>query len=322
MSELMSSENRLVLMDMLPPDQHPVIVFLSRLTSPHSRRNLSRYLNQVAQLLTEGRYDALGIDWTQVRFQHTAAIRAHLSEQYAAATVNGMLSAVRGVLKTAWELGLMSAEDYQRAANVENVKAETLPAGRELEAGEVMALSSVCVQDDSPAGARDAAMIGILYVCGMRRAELAGLERSDFELETGKLTIRSGKGRKARTVYATGGALMALKDWLLLRGDQPGPLFTPIRKGGWIELRTITAQSIYEMLKKRAVQAGVSNFSPHDFRRTFVGDLLDAGVDIATIANIAGHASTDTTRRYDRRPEEVKRTAAEKLHFPYQRKIR
>lgn len=60
--------------------------------------------------------------------------------------------------------------------------------------------------------------------------------------------------------------------------------------------------------------------SPHDFRRTFVGDMLDWGVDIVTVANIAGHASIDTTLRYHRRQEETKRVAAGKLHFPYLRK--
>lgn len=55
----------------------------------------------------------------------------------------------------------------------------------------------------------------------------------------------------------------------------------------------------------------------HDLRRTLVGYILDRGVVIATVANIAGHASIDTTRRYDRRPEETKRKAAGKLHFPY-----
>jgi integrase len=71
------------------------------------------------------------------------------------------------------------------------------------------------------------------------------------------------------------------------------------------------------MLRRRAIESGVPDFSPHDFRRTFVGEMLERGVDIATVANIAGHASVDTTRRYDRRPEETKKRAATKLHFPY-----
>jgi integrase len=84
----------------------------------------------------------------------------------------------------------------------------------------------------------------------------------------------------------------------------------------------MTSQAIYNMLQKRAGQAKVKDFSPHDFRRTFVGDLLDRGVDIVTVQKMAGHANVNTTGRYDRRPEEVKRAAAAKLHFPYQRRIR
>ena len=48
-----------------------------------------------------------------------------------------------------------------------------------------------------------------------------------------------------------------------------------------------------------------------------VSDILDQGVDIARVANIAGHASVDTTCRDDRRPEKTKRVAAGNLHFPY-----
>jgi integrase len=95
------------------------------------------------------------------------------------------------------------------------------------------------------------------------------------------------------------------------------PLFAPVLKSGKINRKRMNPPSIYDMLKKRARQAGVPDFSPHDLRRTFVGDMLDRGVDIATVANIAGHASVDTTRRYDRRPDETKKQAATKLHFPY-----
>lgn len=82
----------------------------------------------------------------------------------------------------------------------------------------------------------------------------------------------------------------------------------------------MTPQAIYNVLAKRADEAKVKSFSPHDLRRTFVSDLLDAGADIATVAKIAGHADPRTTARYDRRPEEVKQKAANLLYVPYRRR--
>jgi integrase len=281
---------------------------------------MRRYLDQIAAILSGGHIDALNLNWAGLRYQHTQAIRARLSEHYAPATVNGMLSALRGVLKEAWRLGQMDAETYQRAVDIENVKGETLPAGRDISTGEMLALVDACARDENPAGVRDAALIGVLYTCGLRRAEAAALQFEDVDTDTGRLMIHSGKGRKGRLVYAANGALAALQDWLAIRGDAPGALFQPINKGGVVQPRKMTAQAIYNLLIKRAAEAGVKDFSPHDFRRTFVGDLLDRGVDIATVQKLAGHASVNTTSRYDRRPEETKLQAAAKLHYPYQRR--
>ena len=82
----------------------------------------------------------------------------------------------------------------------------------------------------------------------------------------------------------------------------------------------MTTQAVYAMLKARATVAGIPTMSPHDLRRTFVGDLLDAGADIVTVQKLAGHSSVETTARYDRRDEKAKAAAVARLHVPYQRR--
>lgn len=318
----MSEQHEIMLIeiDHLPLDRHPATVYLAGLTSERSRKVTLGALRTITALLVGGdarTVDPLLVNWGRLRYPHTAALRSRLSEMYAPATVNRLLSALRGVLKEAWRLGYMSADEYQRAVDVRNVKGETVPAGRELAQGELLALVSACKSDGTLAGVRDAAILGLLYTCGLRRAELVALNHEDFDADSGRLVVRAGKGRKARVVYVQGGALTALKDWLASVENGFLPLFVPIRKGGTPQDRRMTAQGVYDVLKRRAGQAGVKAFSPHDLRRTFVGDMLDRGVDIATVASIAGHANVDTTRRYDRRPEETKRKAANKLHYPY-----
>jgi integrase len=69
--------------------------------------------------------------------------------------------------------------------------------------------------------------------------------------------------------------------------------------------------------KERGRKAGIQPPAPHDLRRTWTGDLLEAGVDLATVQKMAGHGSVSTTGRYDRREHRVQRTAAAQLHVPY-----
>lgn len=294
---------------------NPAAVYLASLANG-SRRTMQEALDTMAGMLGDG-YDALTCPWAALRFQHTAALRSQLAERYASATANKMFSALRGVLKAAWRLGQLTAEDYARAVDVANVTGETLPAGRALEGGELAALLRACAEDGTAAGARDAAVLALLYSCGLRRAEVTALDLGDYNQTTGALTV-SGKRNKTRLVYVINGARAALSDWLTIRGDGAGPLFLAVNKSGAIRQgQRLTTQAIYNVVQKRAAEAGVENITCHDFRRTFVGDLLDAGADIATVQKLAGHASVNTTARYDRRPEEAKRRAAELLHIPY-----
>ena len=332
--------------DHLPISQNPAAVFIAQLKSENSKRSMKRYLNQMAQLLgvqpmyaeAVGERPKMGrrpkseeitylaCPWADLRKQHTMAVVAKLSDVYAPATVNGMLSALRQVLYYAWDLGQMTAEDYRRAVNIQNITSSTLPVGRDISMGEMLALTNACTADVAAngrlkvAGIRDVAIIGVLYTCGLRRSEVANLELKHFEADAAKLSIIGGKGRKDRTVYLANGALEALNDWLAVRGDEAGALFMPVNKSDKIQRRAMTNQAIYNVLMKRGKEAGVKDFAAHDFRRTFAGDMLDRGVDIVTVQKMMGHADPKTTSRYDRRPERTKQDAANKLHFPYTKK--
>jgi site-specific recombinase XerD len=102
-----------------------------------------------------------------------------------------------------------------------------------------------------------------------------------------------------------------------VRGTEQGPLFFAVNKAGRIVNHRLSDQAVYGVMRRRAAEAGVASFSPHDCRRTMIGDMLDAGVDISTVQQLAGHASVTTTARYDRRGEAVKRKASGSLNVPY-----
>lgn len=299
----------------LAMDRNPAAVYIASMPSPKSRRSQSQVLNQIAAWLGS---DALSLNWSAMQYQHTAAIRAKAIQNYAPATARKYTSALRGVLKHAWRLGLMESDIYFRAVDLDAIEGETLPAGRDLTQGEINSLIYACINDPTAAGVRDAALISMMYVCLVRISSLVALKLSDYDPNTGRL-VWHGKRQKAYTAYVSNGSKASLDDWLTLRGSEPGPMFYPISQTGAIERTAahLSDHSIYVICQKRAKESGVAHFSPHDFRRTGVGDLLDRGVDLITVSKIASHDDPKTTGRYDRRPEEIKRAAAQKLHVPY-----
>ena len=306
-----------LLSEQLPADQHPALVYLSSLTKS-SRRTQETALENIAYLLTNGRVNMLALAWHKLKYQHTNAVRTRLIDDgnYSPATINRHLSALRGVLKEAWRLGLMKVEAYSAAAAIENLKSETLPSGRMLQPEEIKSLLQACGLHSIETGIRDAAIISLLYVTGMRRFEVASLEIGDFDPLTGQVTIQHGKGRKARTSYVDGNAKAHLVNWIRLRTLKAGALFLVINSKGIVTDKSLGAQSIYDMLERRGKQAGLEHFSPHDLRRSAISEMLDRDVDISTVAKVVGHASLDTTRRYDRRDERGKRAVTKVFDVP------
>jgi site-specific recombinase XerD len=90
-----------------------------------------------------------------------------------------------------------------------------------------------------------------------------------------------------------------------------------IHKGGQLTGHALSEGAVLYLLQKRGLEAGLPHLSPHDCRRTFISNLLDAGVDLSLVSQLAGHRSLSTTVRYDRRGDESKRRAVDLLPSPF-----
>jgi len=297
----------------------PAEAYLNTL-SASGRRTQATALKNLAFLFSDGKLeDPNKFPWQRLRYEHSSGLAAYMVEiGYAKPTVNKHLVALRRVLEEAYRLGLYTDHDlFYRAQGVKSLRTQTIPRGRSLKMEELEALVRSSLADRNQAlGMRDAALISTLYAAALRRQEIVDLNLADLELSERKLRVL-GKGNKKRLVYLSEDAVKALEAWLLLRGRKLGPLFCRVSKGSEIVLRRLSPQAIYYILHQRGLAAGIEAFSPHDLRRTSITDLLSADVDVLTVSAIAGHASADTTRRYDRRSEDTKREAAQRLRSPY-----
>ena len=299
------------------PDQvnrHPVGAYLISTQTRMSRTTAFSALKTVARLL--GEKDIKSTPWHLLRYHQMNVVRGILAEHYAPATANKILSIVRGVLRQAWKLGMMTTDDYKRAVAVPAIPGSRLPAGRALDAGEIRALFEACAEP-GPRAARDAALLAMLLGCGLRRSEAANLDLE--HLDTTEATVRViGKGNHERIAHMNGGVETAVNAWLKARGQAPGPLLCGINKSAKITLHRLPTESIRLILRQRAEEARIRECTPHDLRRTFITSLLEQGNDIAITSRMAGHRNISTTTRYDRRDEQANKDAAATIHIPYQ----
>jgi integrase/recombinase XerC len=141
-------------------------------------------------------------------------------------------------------------------------------------------------------GARDRAILELLYATGLRVSELAGLDLDHVDRD--ERTVRVlGKGGKERIVPFGAKAAAALDAHLAVRGPTPGPLFRG--RGG----RRLGVRGVFEVVRRRARASGITRrVSPHTLRHTFATHLLDAGADLRMIQELLGHSRLSTTQRY------------------------
>jgi len=147
---------------------------------------------------------------------------------------------------------------------------------------------------ERPHPARDRAIFELLYGCGLRISELAGLNLQDLDRTAGWLRVR-GKGRKERQVPLPGRAAEALERYLAERPvvrEERAVLLN--HRGG-----RLTRQGIGGIVKLYATcLAGDPSLHPHSFRHAYATHLLSAGADLRAIQELLGHARLSTTQKY------------------------
>lgn len=241
------------------------------------------------------------VNWHELDQNNINAIRTTLSALYSPATVNLRLSALRGILKTCWRLGLIETDSYERL-EIKDVKGERDQYGRMLEKFETDVIFQVCdAMGDE--GLRNSAIFAIALQCGLRRDELSNLRFENYYYGEGRINL-TGKGAKNRNVYVSGKAKAFLDRYIELRGDHEGWLFHPFSNHGKIRLHQhFGVQGLHDMLQKIMERGNLSGIMWHDFRRTFISTLLMNGVDPILVCKMAGQSDVRITMMYDRRPE-------------------
>ena len=229
------------------------------------------------------------------------------------ATLATYLAAARAFLRYAVREGLLRDVSMQRA--IERLRAVGSKASyRSPRVDDTLALVVDYVKDlavaspsaKSDAGGRprllrDRAVLQVLYSTGMRRAEVAALNRRDVEDGRATQALITGKGNRERVVFFDDDTRRAIRDYLSARQDAFAPLFIRHRgrardpgRGG--ERLRLSAQMIWKLVKRYAAQVGVTA-TTHDFRHLKATSLLNRGANLSEVQDILGHASPDTTKR-------------------------
>lgn len=209
-----------------------------------------------------------------------------------AVTVRRKLAAVRGLFRFLLREGVVTVNT---ARLVRTPKApQKLPEVMTAEQANALVDGVAAQKIERPFPARDRAIFELLYGCGLRISELAGLDLEDLDRAEGWLRVR-GKGRKERQVPLPRKAAEALEKYLgerpVVRGERA--VFLNHRRGRLSDRGLRGIVKLYATLL-----AGDPSIHPHSFRHAYATHLLADGADLRAIQELLGHARLSTTQKY------------------------
>lgn len=291
--------------------------FLSRFRSHAGRatmrgclERLADWQGQTLETWEPHRLGVLGVRAVVARIQ---------SQDWSNATKAKYETALGGLLKSCWRVGLLGSDEMYRARDWQRTRVQRAThaqaAGRYVTKEERTRLwDTAGTLGKTPATRARDQLLCVLLLLGLRREETAALDMSHI---TGEVLAVPGKGGKLRQILLEGWVLIALGNWLYHRGTDAGPLLRPVTKQGVLGGGRWSVPGVAKRAAELVEAAGMPDVGCHDFRRTFASDALQAGVDIAKVADWMGHANVRTTQGYDRRGLEAKREAAKSVWKPF-----
>lgn len=266
---------------------------IKRLVTDSLTSNLSRVMYDKA--LTDF------LTWYQVG-RKGALSKAVVSEyktylqglNYAPATINQRLSAIRRLAAEAADNGLMDGQIANGITRVKGVRSSGVRAGNWLSKEQAQLLIN-SPDITTIKGLRDRAILAVMLGGGLRRSEVASLTVDHIQQREGRWVIVDlvGKGNRVRTVPIPPWTKQAIDAWTAAALIDSGRVFRAVNKGGRVAGDSMTSQAIQDVVKRYA-----GSISAHDLRRTFAKLARKGGADVIQIQLTLGHATMATTVRY------------------------
>ena len=276
--------------------------------SPRSRRVYQHTFKQWRAFCADRDLDVMALDFDSVsRFVNTSDI-AKSSRQNRLSHIRKLLELL-ALADDTYKQAYGAVKGFLKAQAMDGDSDRPTRSQRALNRGQVRRLLDVWA-GDSDLDVRNRAMLGILVYAGLRRSELVGLRRSDWNAEAQTLTIRHGKGGKRRVAVIadstdeTAHAIEALlarhdSEWLI-------PALTRGKSQSLVD-KAASDSTVKDVVNATAKAAKVGHISPHDLRRTHITLALEAGATVADMQAQAGHARAETTLRYAQAVDAAKR---------------
>jgi site-specific recombinase XerD len=267
---------------------------LDSVNSPESKRAYDRAITDFLSWYSTA---GPGTGFTKATVQ---AYRARLVEQdLAPSTVNVRMSAIRRLAAEAADNALMSPELAAGIGRVKGVKREGIRTGNWLTVHQAEKLINAPDREKLK-GKRDRSLLAVLIGCGLRREEAALLTLEHIQQRDARWVIvdMRGKGGRVRSVPMPSWTKVATDEWTAAACLSIGRVFRPVNKGDRLCGDSMTAQSIFETVKRYAAEIGLKDIAPHDLRRTFAKLAHKGRAALEQIQLSLGHASIQTTERY------------------------